>query len=812
MGQRLAQNESDAMPALVLIAVSWLTGLILAHHWLVPAGAHPLALAILAALPLTLIVLSRPERRLRLGLVCSLALVLGSLRYTLDAPDLRDPRNIAYYNDSGWIAVEGVVSSYPDVRDAWTYLNVRVEHIRTDELEHAVRGTLLVRTPRFPEYAYGDRLVISGVLQTPPEFEGFSYRAYLARKGIHSLIHYPRIAWLEGGQGSAFLDVMFSIKDRARDLIAAILPDPEAALLQGILLGLRSGIPAGLYDDYNRTGTSHVIVISGANIAVVTALVYQTLGRLVGKRRAFWFTMVGITLYVLLVGADDVVVRAGLMGALYVAARHLGRQATAYVSLFASAMVLTLFRPQSLWDVGFQLSFAATLGLALLTAPLERLLEQGLSRAIPAERAQRVIRALSDVLIVTIAAQTLTLPLIAYTMGRLSVVAPLTNLLILPVQPAIMSLGGSAVLLGLFPYLEPLARLVGFAPWLCLKYTNAVVRATATLPLAEVRTGPISAHWLIVYYAIVLGAVCLMRRRREYRIGLDGHTAHRRPLRALPFASAVTVIVGLVAVLQLPDGRLHVAFLDVGQGDAILITTPRGQQILVDGGPSPIELTSALGKEMPFWDRSLDLVVMTHPDADHVTGLPAVLERFTVGGWLDNGLGSNGAVFRQCEARLAQKGVPRRAVGAGTRLDLGRGLILDVLHPQPDPPRNPDPETNNNSLVLRLEWGGISILLTGDIEAEAELQILENGYPVQSNVLKVAHHGSASSTTAEFLEAVAPSVAVISVGAGNPSGLPSQDVLDRLTVRGNVSVLRTDEVGTVEITSDGKRLWVRTER
>ncbi len=812
MGAQVAPSESDAMPPLVLVSAAWLAGLVAARHWLAPVGIQPLSLALLSLVPLILHFLWRRNRQMQLGLACSAALLLGALRYLIAIPDLGDPGTIAYYNGTGWVTVQGVVRSYPEVHDTVTKLRLGVESVWVNDQERPVRGTVLVTVPRFPEYGYGDRLLVSGPVETPPEFEGFSYRAYLAQEGIYSQMMRPRVTRVESGQGSPAWAAMYKVKDRARDFIARSVPDPEASLLQGILLGVRTGIPEDVLDDYNATGTSHILIISGANVAIVVALVHQTLGRLLGKRRAFWFTVGGITLYVLLVGADAVVVRAAIMGILYVTARHLGRHATAYVSLFASALILTIIRPLTLWGIGFQLSFAATLGLALFTPPIEHLTDMVLSRFVPAERARELVRALSDVLIVTLAAQVLTAPLIAHAMGRVSLAALLTNMLILPVQPVVMALGGVAMLVGLVPWLEPLARLAYLVPWLCLAYTNAVVHATARLPLASVEFGPIGAGWLVIYSSAVVGAVWLLRRRREYRIGVGRGQSGRWQTRTVQMVCALIIVLGLLILLQLPDGRLHVAFLDVGQGDAILITTPRGQQILVDGGPSPASLTSALSKEMPFWDHSLDLVVATHPDADHITGLIEVLQRFRVGEWLDSGFDSDGVIFQQCAALLGQNAVPRQQARAGTRLDLGRGVVLDIVHPQPGQQHRAEASTNNESLVLRLEWGAVSILLTGDIEAEAEEQVIEAGLPLRSDVLKVAHHGGSGSSTAEFLTSVAPSVAVISVGAENLAGHPSQEVLDRLARLGGITVLRTDEAGTVEITTDGRQLWVDTRR
>jgi competence protein ComEC len=806
------------MPPLVLIVAAWLAGLIAARYGLVPCGVEPISLVLLSLIPLAAILLWRTDRSMRLSGVCALALLLGALRYQTALPNLEDPGFVAHYNDQGWVSLEGIVHGYPDVRDTWTNLRLEAESIEMDGETNPVSGTVLVRAPRFPEYHYGDRLRVSGLLQTPPELEDFSYREYLARQGVYSFVSRPEIVKVAFDQASFFWAALYAVKDRAREAIARLVPDPEASLLQGILLGIRSGIPADLYEDYNAAGTSHIIVISGSNIAFVAALFTLTFGRMLGRRRAYWFTLAGIILYVLLVGAEAAVVRAGLMGGLLITALYLGRRSTAYVSLFASAFVLTLLQPAALWDVSFQLSFAATLSLILFAPPLERLFERGQARLAPSAgvasegQARPGLRLLNDALILTLAAQVLTLPLIVYHFGRLSLVAPLANLLILPVQPPIMALGGAATLVALLSFLEPLARVLAWVPWLCLAYCDAVVRWLVGWRFASLGIDRADAGWFVLGWAALLATAWAWRRRHGAGQHLRELRTGRRPTALLLGGMLVIAILAWLAVLQLPDGRLHVAFLDVGQGDAMLITTPHGQQVLIDGGPSPSALTTALGREMPFWDRSLDLVVMTHPDADHVTGLVAALDRYRVGGWLDNGLASDDAIYAECLARLEASQVTRCGVRAGDHLELGEGIALEVLHPPPEPLTGTAADDNNNSVVLRLVWEDAEFLLTGDLEAEAEHVLLASGQPLSAGVLKVAHHGSGGSSTVEFLAAVDPAYAVLSVGVDNRFGHPNPAVLERLEELGQVTVLRTDQQGTIEFVTDGQRLSVRTER
>ncbi len=623
----------------------------------------------------------------------------------------------------------------------------------------------------------------------------------------------PRIKLLAESQGSPIKAAFFAVKDWARAVIARLVPEPEASLLQGIVLGVRASIPRDLYDLFNATGTSHILVISGANLTMMAALFSRAFGRLLGKRRAYWFTLGGVGLYVLLVGAEPAVARAALMAGLYLTALYLGRHATAYVSLCASGLLLTALNPFSLWDVGFQLSFAATLGLILFAPALDQFFERGLARVLSQERAKKAVRYLDDLLIITLAAQILALPLILYHFGQMSLTAPLANLLILPAQPAIIVVGGLATLVGLVPFLQPVAQLIFWVPWLGLAYTTAVVRWLAAWPLASVQISPARAGRFALYYCVLLVAGWAFSRGYDRRLwNWIAARLSRRSAAVMLAALSVTTILTWLAVLQLPDGRLHVAFLDVGEGDATLITTPRGQQILVDGGPSPTALTSGLGQEMPFWDRSIDLMVMTHADADHITGLVEVLRRYQVGGWLDNGRAKKQAIYEECQKELDRGKVPRSVVQAGAEIDLGDGAILTVLNPVTPPGPSADTRTdaNDQSVVLRLTWGQASVLLTGDIGAGAEGSLLWSGQPLAANVLKVAHHGSNASSSAGFVTAVHPSYAVISAGAGNRFGHPAAAVLDRLTKMG-VTILRTDQAGTIELITDGQQWWVKTE-
>jgi competence protein ComEC len=263
-----------------------------------------------------------------------------------------------------------------------------------------------------------------------------------------------------------------------------------------------------------------------------------------------------------------------------------------------------------------------------------------------------------------------------------------------------------------------------------------------------------------------------------------------------------------LAVSRPETGRLTVTFLDVGQGDAILIEGPLGHRVLVDGGPSGKAITAALGRQLPFHDRRLDLVALTHPQQDHIGGLPAVLKEYSVGRVLSGPQESDSAASRAWSQALDDREVPETSAQRGQTIDLGGGALLTVLGPVAS--GDVDPQAiNDASLVFRLSMGEVSFLLTGDISEAGEAALVRSGADLSASVLKVAHHGSRTSTSLAFVQRTTPLVDVISVGADNSYGHPTDEVLSRL--EGDV-IVRTDHHGDITVSTEGRRLWVRTQR
>lgn len=280
----------------------------------------------------------------------------------------------------------------------------------------------------------------------------------------------------------------------------------------------------------------------------------------------------------------------------------------------------------------------------------------------------------------------------------------------------------------------------------------------------------------------------------------------------IPPLLIIAILVWLVT-LTMPDDKLHVSFFDVGQGDAILIQTPSHQNILIDGGPDPQRINLELSKKLPFWDRTIDLMISTQPQADHITGLVEILQRYKVKQVLEPGVPYDSSIYQEWLKLVEEGQIKHEIARVGQEIDLGQGIKLEVLNPPVELLQGTSHDVDNNGVVMKLSWGEVSFLFTADIREEAEFELIGQRADLRSTVLKVAHHGSKTSTSPQFLAVVAPEIAVISVGADNPFGHPSPQVVERLVDRlGEGKVYLTSENGTIEFITDGEKLWVRVER
>src|SRR5215467_248625 len=768
-----------------LVPLAGATALGIATSAWIATPAWSLLCAGALALGLTSLALALGATRLATAGLLLLAVLLGVVRAISDPLPADHIARVAF---GPRVSVEGRLAEEP-VR--WsadrTRLLIDLDGLRDGLDLRTVSGriqvTLYGETPPVGE---GQRVALDLKLSPPRAFKNpgaFDYPAFLRREGI-----------LLVGSGRADSLVALTaddppwpvwVKRWAVSTTAGHLPATSAALLGGLLLGEKTGLPPEASEAFRRAGVYHILAVSGFNVALLASSVFFVLSTL-GVPRRVTAVVAGAALvgFALVVGGQASVLRATVMGLLLLGALLLDRESQLLNALALAVLLLVAWRPGDLGEPGFQLSFAATAGIIHLAPPLTAWL---IGKRWPGW--------LATPMAVSLGAQAAVTPVMLVHFNQLSLIGIVANLVVVPMAAVGTTLGMLALLTAavsawaadvLFQALWPLLLALRAAVWVAARVPGAMVHLPAP-------------SWAAI------AAWCVA-------LALLPYLGSRRWIQA-------TVMVSLALVLGLsiwpwvaPDnGRLRVTFLDVGQGDAILVELPEGQRLLVDGGPGGNQRLD-VGESVlaPFlWNRPtqrLDVVALTHPDSDHSGGLRAVLTRFGVREFWENGRWITGT--EETLRAVERSGACRRTLVAGQRLWLGSAL-LTVLNPDGSRPLDdPPPEgQNEESLVLRLDWRGFSLLLTGDLGGPGEERLLADHAPVRALALKVGHHGSRYSSTGAFLDAVEPAVAIISVGARNSFGHPTPEVLGRLEAAG-ARIYRTDRDGAVILETDGITLSI----
>jgi len=599
---------------------------------------------------------------------------------------------------------------------------------------------------------------------------------------------------LPGRGGSPVYMALYDFKERALANIYRLFPDPESSLMAGILLGVDTGLTQKLQQAFKNTGTAHIIAISGFNISIIAGLFITLFSRFVGPRRGTLLAIIGIVFYTILVGGSAAVVRAAIMGSLALFAKQVGRRQAALNTLLAVAMFMCLWNPLYLWDVGFQLSFFATLGLILYADPFSQFANGIITRYLPTSAAEKFASLFSEFVLLTLAAQVTTIPIMAYHFQRISLVSFLANPFILPAQPAVMILGGLAVLLSLVWF--PLGQIAAWVTWPFVVYTIRMVEIFDRMPHGTIFLGELSI-WFVILFYLVLFAVTFGGTQIKEWFGAMKQDRSRIP-------AGVGVVVLLLALLlvwraasTIPDGRLHITFLDVGSADAVLIKTPTGKHVLINGGPSVTTLADELGRRLPAFNRRLDWLIVAGTDEEDVAALLRVIERYPPDAVLWSGNTQASFSSGVLNEYLAVSDINVLNAEPEQLLELGDGATLRVL------------TTGPRGAVLLVEWSNFRALLPIGMSFEA-LDELRNGAEVGPvSLLSLADSGYAPSNPPEWIAALNPELVLLSVSAADQNGMPDREVLESIE---DYQLLRTDQNGWIEVTTDGERMWVNVER
>lgn len=654
---------------------------------------------------------------------------------------------------------------------------------------------------------------------------GFNYRAYLHRQHIHWIATVRGLDTIKGTSGFHWLTWTDSIRLFLEQKLEALFPPETSGFFKGLLLGVQDELNPKMFERFSILGLTHVLAISGLHVGLVVAGLLWFF-RKIGftRERAILVTISLLPFYILLTGASPSAIRAGLMALMGLFALRYGQWKNSLNLLGFTGWVMLLWNPYSIYDVGFQLSYVSTFGILWGLPIFLRKIQFG-------------PLAFRTAIMITIAATAFSFPLSIYYFNQYSLLSVFANFIIVPlISFVVLPLGYISLLLSLiytgFGYVS--ARLSNTV----LEGIYRAIEWGASIDMMHFVWKSPSYLWITFYYTLLISGLYLIDSKSSKSLDPNLAIAWKRqsalrwtdpPRLGVMLFIACTVLVGWEYTASSNGKAVRVTFLDVGQGDSIVIETPGGRTILIDGG-GRLDFTSMktevwqrrrdpfeVGKDVvvPYLKyrgiKRIDEIVSTHGDLDHLGGLSAVVSFYHANGVIVNGDQLESDREKEWMRLVAEKGIPVFRAEAGRVWNIENQVKMYFLYPSEQTPNSL--QGNNRSIVVVLEAYGKRFLLAGDIEAAAEGSLLalmkEHRLPAftQIDVIKVSHHGSKTSTTEAWLTQFRPSIAVISVGKNNRFGHPTQEVLDRLADY-KVQVYRTDKQGAITFLIDPNRMSV----
>lgn len=674
----------------------------------------------------------------------------------------------------------------------------QARNLKVDQNWQDIQGLIRVTVYGEREVYYGDELMLQGSLVRPPGLRnpgGFDYRRYLANHNIHALLKVKERDLFQKApdpfsRAKKRLTPFFEFKQRLHNIIYRHLEPDQAALLSAILLGERANLSQDVKDLFIKTGTIHILAISGLHVALIALIVIAVLRFFrCGRKLTFSLAILFVLAYAVLSGMRPSVVRATIMAAVVLFGFVINRDPQIYNSLGLAGLIILIFNPHSLFDAGFQLSFVSVISIVYFAPKITSSFSAGRSLRF------YLLRPLA----VSLAAWIGMAPLVAYYFNIVSAIAVLANLIIIPVLLLVVSAG---ICFLIFAFLwAPLGAVFAETSWVSLVGLTKLNALFAKLP-GGFWHAP-KPQWLSFcgYYLLIL----LIFNYRKLKLS----------------TAKLGIILSLAAnflvwrpLLRSPSDILTVTFLDVGHGDAAFVELPYSEGgILIDGGPGG-EIDAGRMIILPFlWNKGIgkiDVLVLSHPDNDHIGGLVSVLNNLRVNYVFDNGLRKESVVYEDYMTAVKEKVAEHYVLKRGERIQGLPQIELLVLNPPETPFSGSQADSNNNSLVLKLVYQDVSLIFCGDIQEQGIEQLLRYRPMLQSTVLKVPHHGSYAGRIEDYLfQAVSPKLAVISVKRSSQFGFPAPEVVEGLQEVG-ARIYTTADNGAVTISTDGQDLWVET--
>lgn len=632
-----------------------------------------------------------------------------------------------------------------------------------------------------PSIKYGDSLYIEGEFKQPEEarnYKGYNYKQYLKTKKIIGTVELEKVKILKSSNGS----FIHNIQKYIRDTINGTLTDEEGNLLLAILLGDKDKLSEDIQESFKTSNLSHMLAVSGAHVSyIILGLTYVLQNSIIGKKNGKIVCIIFLLAFMAITNFTPSVTRACIMAILTLFSSIIYRKSDVYTNISVVALITLIFNPYSLLDLGFQLSYGGTIGIIIF---IKRIQEK--------KSNSKVINYIKQMALVSIYANIIIIPIMMYHFNTVSFTFIISNIMASPILGIIVITGFLFIIASIT--VKPLTRLIAIFIKPILSILIKISQICSKLPFSNILVVTPYMFNVISYYAIIL--YCIKSKKNN---------------KCKIIICLLIVLILINFIIYIFPQKLRIFFIDVGQGDSTLIITPDKKTVLIDGGGSD---SFDVGEKvlLPYLlDRRIlkvDYVLISHFDTDHATGVAQILGKIDVSSIILTRQLEENDIYRHILSIAKEKKIKLIYVKEGDVLKIG-GIKISIIHPENKLMIN-NP-MNNNSIVCKVEYNSFSMLLTGDIEMEAEELILRKNINLKADVLKVAHHGSKTSTTGEFLKAINPKVALIGVGKNNNFGHPSNEVIQRLKENGT-RIYRTDENGEISITVNKKGRIIKIQR
>jgi len=818
---------------LIYPLLALITGIIIGYYYSIPY--YLLFSAIIFILIFLLLTIRHRWPKASFLLIINFVIILGIFNIQIQQYSSHNDNFIRHFIDKGKLHIEGIVIDSPILRPDKIILVVQCIRIVENNYYRPVSGSIRLSIPDDLNYQYGDFIRFHTSLKKISSFHnpgGFDYERYMNLQGIYatgSVYNNSDIILLRQNTASGIRLKLETFRLYLKEIIYSNASTPQREIIEAMTIGNQNAIPVDVRNNFNKTGTSHILSISGLHIGMVAAITFFFM-LLILKRSEYLMLKFNIIklasaaalfmvlIYALIAGMGVTVIRSALMAIVFLCALFLGRQKDIYNALALTALIILVISPNALFDISFQLSFTSVLAIIYIVPRFSNF-SFPLLEGLPVWW-RKILRHIYLSILVCVAATLGTLPLIVFYFNRVSAITIIANLITVPLLGTIaLAFSMTFILCAFFS-----AGLAGFfikIASLFVQISVYVIDYLASLSWSSFSfTKPNIAEIIIFYLLLFILLRIIDSRHISVSIKKDFLTRHPLFLKIILLFIIIFFLADAAYLLTRDkvSSDLRVTAIDVGQGSSILVRFPEGKTMLIDGGgfaDSSFEMGKLVVAPFLYSKRisKIDIIVLSHPHPDHLHGLLYITDNFDVQEVWSTGLRLDNENFRQWENIIRQKQIKVKYLSSESPPTELSGVQVNILWPlkplKVDASNQFYDMVNDESLVIKIKYGRVSFLMPADISASVERLLIKSGQNLRSDVLFVPHHGSSRSSTPDFISKVACSNALISAGKNNPFHHPDPSTIKKLSAA-NVNIFRTDRDGAITVTTDGTEINIDT--